>query len=66
MNSTVICYIYKGDYLIFPENSAGLFKAGENVWPGGKQPRGAGRGWCVPGWAGGSWGREGSEQGSAL
>lgn len=50
MSPTVICYIYKGNYLIFPStgNSAGLFRAGESVWSIGRQPRGACRGW-LPG-----------------
>lgn len=42
MNPAVICYIYKGEYLIFPStgNLAGLFRAGENVWSVGREPRG--------------------------
>lgn len=75
MTHTVIFYIYKGDYLIFPstlETQPGLFRAGENIWSVGKQQRGACRGWllgpavCVRGWAGGTWGEEGDQSRAVL
>lgn len=72
MNPTVICYIPKGDYLIFPANSAGHFRAGENVWSvGNRQEELAGAGspgllWVCQGGLEAHGDRRGSEQGSAL